>query len=308
MTMKERHEIAEDKHRAMRAYCAEGHTSKEVAQQYGVTINYAKQICRGVKRDTLGHKGHEYRNQYTSNSYDQIGNFKRHLERANPDMEYVCGFVNSNAGKVTLMHKLCGTEFDRSVITIRKEHKTICPYCLQIKPKKTKRLSAEEKERRKAERHEIALANRPMVLARAKAKQLEATRKRQEARRHDCPVCGTSTTRRKYCSDACLHKAMDATKEASRRIKIERNLVDKDITLRRLFARDNGVCWICGMVCDYHDKTYRGRTMIAGDMYPSIDHVVALSDGGAHAWSNVKLAHRICNSLRYYSPQPKLEI
>jgi len=41
-----------------------------------------------------------------------------------------------------------------------------------------------------------------------------------------------------------------------------------------------------------------GDTFIAGNMYPSIDHVVPLSRGGLHEWGNVKLAHRICNSIK----------
>lgn len=41
-----------------------------------------------------------------------------------------------------------------------------------------------------------------------------------------------------------------------------------------------------------------GDTFIAGNMYPSIDHVRPLSRGGLHEWGNVKLAHRICNSIK----------
>ena len=41
-----------------------------------------------------------------------------------------------------------------------------------------------------------------------------------------------------------------------------------------------------------------GDTFIADNMYPSIDHVKLLARGGLHEWSNVKLAHRICNSIK----------
>ena len=43
-------------------------------------------------------------------------------------------------------------------------------------------------------------------------------------------------------------------------------------------------------------ETINGSFFIAGNMYPSIDHVIAVANGGTHEWSNVKLAHRICNS------------
>lgn len=300
----------EKKREKYRKYKSLGYSLSEVAEHFGVGVSEVQLACAGMTRKKsefhVGHdpwnKGLHTGNQFTNGIVDIKTRVVELVKKANPNMEYVSGYTGHDSF-IIIRCVLCGHELQKSMSTIRHGRKTICPNCLQIKPKKTKRLSAEEKERRKAERHEIALANRPMVLARAKAKQLEATRQRQEARRHDCPVCGASTTRKKYCSDACSHKAMNTTHEASRRIKIERNLVDKDITLRRLFARDSGVCWICGMVCDYQDKTYRGRTMIAGDMYPSIDHVIALTDGGSHAWDNVKLAHRICNTMRYYSPR-----
>ncbi|WP_210434349.1 HNH endonuclease [Virgibacillus sp. SK37] len=37
---------------------------------------------------------------------------------------------------------------------------------------------------------------------------------------------------------------------------------------------------------------------IAGDDYPSIEHVIPISKGGTHTWDNVKLAHRKCNNLK----------
>lgn len=219
-----------------------------------------------------------------------IENVIEWVTRCNPDMEYVDGFIDFDS-PINVRCTKCGDVFPRSMGTIRHGRKTHCKNCTRIAQGKRAEARQEQIEKDKRLRHEAVLQRRT-----------ENKRLLAESRRHDCPVCGASTTRKKYCSEACLKKANNATHEASRRIKIERNLVDKDITLKRLYTRDKGVCWVCGLVCDYQDKTYRGRTMIAGDMYPSIDHVVALSDGGAHAWDNVKLAHRICNSLRYYIP------
>ena len=33
-----------------------------------------------------------------------------------------------------------------------------------------------------------------------------------------------------------------------------------------------------------------------GPLYPSIDHIIAMVNGGGHIWSNVQLAHMMCNS------------
>lgn len=38
--------------------------------------------------------------------------------------------------------------------------------------------------------------------------------------------------------------------------------------------------------------------IIFGPLTPSIDHVIALKNGGNHVWSNVQLAHAICNIIK----------
>ena len=55
---------------------------------------------------------------------------------------------------------------------------------------------------------------------------------------------------------------------------------------------------ICGRPCDYEDYTVDGDIFIAGNWYPSIDHVIPVSKGGRHSWDNVKLAHRLCNTVK----------
>lgn len=115
---------------------------------------------------------------------------------------------------------------------------------------------------------------------------------------HSCPVCGAITKRPKYCSAECAKKAEYKSREVSRRTKIRNAMVDNDITVRSLYKRDNGYCHICGMKTNLEDYVVVSDTMICGNWYPSIDHVIPLSKGGEHSWKNVKLAHRICNSLK----------
>ena len=113
-----------------------------------------------------------------------------------------------------------------------------------------------------------------------------------------CAVCGGKTTRPKYCSDMCAKKASNKRRELIRRKKISTAMVDNDITVRGLYLRDGGRCYLCGGLCDWTDFTEIDGTIICGNRYPSIDHVMPLSKGGLHSWDNVKLAHRICNSLK----------
>ena len=67
---------------------------------------------------------------------------------------------------------------------------------------------------------------------------------------------------------------------------------DDSITLRELVRRDLGICQICGDPVDDTDIT-NGHI---GRMYPTLDHIVPLSKGGAHTWDNVQLAHMHCNA------------
>ena len=72
-----------------------------------------------------------------------------------------------------------------------------------------------------------------------------------------------------------------------------------DNTLEKLYKRDNGICKICGHKCDYTDYYIdENGTYIAGNNYPSIDHIKPISKGGCHTWENVQLAHRICNTIK----------
>lgn len=60
--------------------------------------------------------------------------------------------------------------------------------------------------------------------------------------------------------------------------------IDMDLTLQGVFDRDAGICYLCDEVVD------RGHA--------SVEHVVPLSKGGSHTWTNVRLAHISCNSRK----------
>ena len=74
--------------------------------------------------------------------------------------------------------------------------------------------------------------------------------------------------------------------------------VDYSITLTKLIERDNGMCQLCGREVNEADYVYVNDAFVAGNDYPSIDHIKPLSKGGVHQWDNVQLAHRLCNSLK----------
>lgn len=102
-----------------------------------------------------------------------------------------------------------------------------------------------------------------------------------------------------YCSQRCSKKQEDRRKEHRRRIRTKSNgSFDNDITLDKLINRDNNICYLCGKECNTNDYEVINNTFIAGNYYPSIEHIIPLAKGGTHTWENIKLAHRICNTLK----------
>lgn len=67
---------------------------------------------------------------------------------------------------------------------------------------------------------------------------------------------------------------------------------DESVTLKACVERYGGICQICGRPVD-------GTALVNGHitrLYPTIDHITPISQGGTHTWDNVQLAHMCCNS------------
>lgn len=185
---------------------------------------------------------------------------------------------------------------------IWKEHagyypnKPQCPGC-------NKKMAEEKEKKRKAEAEREA-----QMRARQKAEQLSRQANEELARRlaiHVCKNCGkeyciscTGYDSKTYCSKRCQSRWHDRMKNDKRMDRLKSRRHDTDITLERLYSRDGGVCYICGKQCDWSDGETVNGTFIAGDNYPSIDHVKPVAKGGTHTWDNIKLACRHCNTLK----------
>lgn len=250
---------------------------REVGQEFGVSKDVVGYFCK------LSNMG---RGPNKNSEEDAARKIK---EKSDGLLEYVSGYtIKENPVKVRCL--VCGGEFERTFHNLTTKGRVTCPICEQAKREQVKR----ERERLKAERNAEAMR---------KKEEREAERARRKAEReaiepHPCFVCGQPTRNPKYCCPDCRKKANYSTHEHRRRAKMESVMVDKDITLEGLFRRDNGVCKICGRRCNYEDYVMRGIVFIAGDWYPSIDHVIPLSQGGEHSWNNIQLAHRRCNYLK----------
>jgi len=202
--------------------------------------------------------------------------------------EYVSGYTGCDAHVIVRCLK-CGSEIKRNYNFVRARRSSMCscPVCLQM----------ERDDKRKAEQAE-----------REKRQALKEMRQIERAKQIELPMAVCSQCGRLFipqhgkqtlCSDECRRRARSKISNQHKEHRLHPgNIIHKDITLEKLYKRDSGVCYICGRTCDWQDFIVKDGTVICGDNYPSIEHVMPLSKGGLHSWDNVKLACRRCNTLK----------
>lgn len=270
---------------AMKNDASSGMTSEEIGLKYKIPASSAKEICRGCfqKKNQFGLIG-------TSQNERRIS--ERIAERLS-NWEYAGNYTGTD-GKCDIRCKTCGTL--KTVCSQAIRHQSVrCSVCYE-----RERVEREEERQRREEQRqkELEKRRREAILRR---KEREKQKRLEHIAVFTCEVCGSmflfdDRSKKKYCSKACSNRAHNKRKDLSRRIKIKRQMVDSDISLERLYQRDGGICYMCGRVCDWNDREVVDGTIICGDTYPSVDHVIPLSKNGKHAWANVKLACRKCNS------------
>lgn len=148
-----------------------------------------------------------------------------------------------------------------------------------------------------------------------RCEQCEADRKLNEARQsvtrvinaiafsltpRICKRCGKTFTSANpyqiYCSKKCAKKSKKHNHCNSIRKRCRKYGVyyDPAVTREKVVERDNGICQICGKVCDPFDL----RWGFSGPNFPTLDHIIALANGGNHTWDNVQCACGECNSYK----------
>lgn len=291
MTHKERAEIRE----AMKAYKAEGHTMAEVAEKFGYTKAYAQMVCKGIAPQQS--RPAVYRNQYTNGTFDREANAICYINERTPNFEYVGNFTGID-GYVDLKCKTCGTVTHKSFVSV-KHGKATCTECAKRKREADKKHKQIQRERKRYAEQLERERNKWMRLSPIQISFIP------------CPCCGDyfvpTNGHQIYCSIECANRINNARSKDKRIKRMRHVVVDRNITLDRLYKRDNGKCYICGRTCDWDDcHTRKDGTFIANNNYPSIDHVVPLHKGGKHSWSNVRLACRGCNSVKRDALIPSL--
>lgn len=228
--------------------------------------------------------------------------------------EYIARYVDEELYKLNLLREseyinsdtpikvkcvICGYEFDRTFHNILSKHKmneqlVICKNCRDT----TNSILKEENKRNKDINRLVNIYTRNKEQER---NALFKWLKKNTIYMNVCANCGeefNTQQRRKYCSKRCLNRYNERQYKTKRDERIQNQYYDKDITLDILYKIDKGICHICNGECDYEDYIHIGSTMVAGNEYPSIDHLIPLAKGGTHTWNNIRLAHRLCNSIK----------
>lgn len=268
----------------------QGKSYDEIKNVTGISKRYISQVCQ---KNNSGGKIRTLNNsiEYVKDIVKQSG------------FEYVKGYEQSHS-VITVRCPQCNKTFKRQYdIFVKHINGTqwgckniYCPHC-----RKTKRdahlaslaKAKEEKERKIAE-------GKAMKESRAVNKDIT-----DMLAIHVCKTCGrefclacTNYKSKTYCSEYCQVSNYRKQHDSARYKRMYSRKHDNDITLKKVYKHDKGICYLCGKRCDWKDCERRDGAFIAGNNFPSIDHVIPLSKGGTHTWDNVRLACRVCNARK----------
>jgi len=111
-----------------------------------------------------------------------------------------------------------------------------------------------------------------------------------------------------HCSDKCRKESKKRTaKKFSRIAKAKRRAIYRSVEADNIdpfdvFDRDGWRCHICGR------KTPKSKRGSHADNAPELDHIVPISKGGKHTFSNVACSCRKCNQIKSDKPFGQLNL
>lgn len=192
--------------------------------------------------------------------------------------EYLSGYTSTRDGAHPLIRcKTCGHEFER-FIDWRFEIR--CPECYSREVEANREAKAAEIKRsticfkRCEECGEVFITEHQTAKRCSRACQRKAENRRIQEKRKSNGVSSRANHRKRARKYGCEY--------------------DPSITLPKLIKRDGLTCYLCGDECDPSDKSWG----TIGPKHPTIDHVIAMANGGGHVWSNVRIACALCNSIK----------
>lgn len=214
-------------------------------------------------------------------------------ERTQGRFVYISGFTDTDH-RAFLYCNDCGNVSFISMQFLKpsRELQTVhCVHCKQI----LEEAKAREKKQRRTERETVQTENR-------RKKEAE----RAERSKRNCKECGKQffSLKRSFCSEDCSKKYNN--RYCSRR-KDKRFEHKSNITWKRIAKKQgNLICALCGEECNVNDYKVINGTVICGNLFPSVDHIIPCACGGSDSWDNVQLAHRGCNSRKQKKSKIKI--
>lgn len=302
MSIKENHDIIVELRNDNKSY---GYIAKELGYKKDSIKSYCQK--NGLGGNRAGKTEEEIKKDY-------IEKFKKIAT----SFEYISGYENHKSF-IKIECKVCGNIQERHANS--KLEMLQCDKCAEVEREELRRVREKEREREKELRKDRPRKENEYTetecvqcgktfLRRGNAQKYCSEDCFNKAYgigqtiRKQCIECGEKFTTLHdgniYCSDKCRKRKARRVHRISKDKRLRRNgKVDYSITLSKLIKRDKNICHICGEECNEEDyiKTEEGY-FIAGERYPSIDHVIPIAKGGKHRWDNVRLAHRGCNVLK----------
>jgi 5-methylcytosine-specific restriction endonuclease McrA len=264
----------------------EGLTRQEIADKYGMHV---ESIARRMQR----------LRKYAGNG-DQLRGIRQNwgTKCENLDHGFIAGccwhYIESQDKKIKENHKgfiylegrtdpkhqirikckTCGSVFERNSSVLRSKNIT-CEYCAE----KEKQQIELQNERVKLMRFFVAL------------KEIKTPKICKECKKEYYSQFENSV----YCSKKCRMKYKRRFKSIRSRCRHYGVYYDPAVKPDLVIKRDKYICQICGMATNPEDKSWNGYI---GPYYPTVDHIIALANGGPHTWENVQCAHAKCNSWK----------
>ena len=229
-------------------YRKQGLCSSEIAELTGKDSKSVKQASKAVGfpfTDEESKKAIELSHFKTRRTEDYLKEVCSSI-----GFEYVGGYTGSD-GAIILKCPECGTKIKRRWNSVRRtargcQKTIICETCLEIS-------KAEEEHRKNLEKK-----------AQEQKQEQEREQKfwNQKFKQESfsfCQKCGQLFIARKntkFCSRECL-TANNNSRHKDKRLKRIKNVRREGVDLKKLYLRDNGVCWLCRTSCGGHRA--RGR-------------------------------------------------
>jgi hypothetical protein len=176
--------------------------------------------------------------------------------------------------------------------------RTICRKCMAAE-KRTRQSKPEFRARRKMWPSERNRVRHIVPRSKLSPESVLSLRARDKAYRELNPEPFNRRTR--AWKERNVDRALEGSNGAGHILRAQKHgvLYERGITRTKIRERDGVRCFYCDCVLDFERVPGSGQ-VLRNPRYATIDHIVPMSSGGHHVWTNVCLACRACNSGKGY--------